>query len=214
MATAPFQLWIDGPAIATAVRVSSTVTITTSSAHGIVTGSYVQMAGFSGTAGTTMSGVFEATVTSGTTFTYIAAGDAGTAVTAATLTSEVFSYDIMNPLINYSSTDRGSALYVPLESLQMSASGDGEAASIGFTVVQDDTPGSTPWFLTIPDQTRVRLVKANTGATPGVGQGYFRGFIQNITTRLTGSGQGTITDVQAMDVNALLDRVIVYGTVR
>jgi hypothetical protein len=120
----------------------------------------------------------------------------------------------MNPLINYSSTDRGSALYVPLESLQMSASGDGEAASIGFTVVQDDTPGSTPWFLTIPDQTRVRLVKANTGATPGVGQGYFRGFIQNITTRLTGSGQGTITDVQAMDVNALLDRVIVYGTVR
>ena len=214
MATAPFQLWLDGAAIATAVRVSSTVTITTSSAHGIVTGSYVQMAGFSGTAGSTMNGVFEATVTSGTAFTYTAAGNAGTAVTAISLTSEVFSVDILNPLINYSSANRGSALYVPLESLQMSASGDGEPATINFTVVQDDTPGSTPWFLTIPDQTRVRLVKANTGATPGVGQGYFRGFIQNITTRLTGSGQGTITDVQALDVNALLDRVFIYGTVR
>jgi len=99
MATAPFQLWLDGAAIATAVRVSSTVTITTSSAHGIVTGSYVQMAGFSGTAGSTMNGVFEATVTSGTAFTYTAAGNAGTAVTAISLTSEVFSVDILNPLL-------------------------------------------------------------------------------------------------------------------
>lgn len=214
MATAPFQLWLDGPSIALAVRAASTVTVTTSSAHGIVTGTYVQTDGFTGAAGTSMNGVFAVTVTSGTTFTYTAAGSAGTAVTAASLTQEVFSYDLLNPLINYAATDRGSALYVPLESLQMSASGDGEAATIGFVAVQDDTPGSTPWFLTVPDQTRIRLVKADTGATPGTGSGYFRGFVQNFVAELTPSGQGTITTVTGLDVNALLDRVIVSGSVR
>jgi len=214
MATAPFQLWLDGASVATAIRVSSTVTITTSSAHGIVTGSVVQLGGFSGTAGTTMNGVYTATVTSGTAFTVSSAGSAGTAVTAASLTSEVFSFDLLNPLNNYATADRGSALFVPLESIQMSASGDGEASQINFTVIQDDTPGSTPWYLTVPDNTRIRLVKADTGAVPTTGQGYFRGFIQNLGVRITGSGQGTITDVTGLDVNALLDRVIVYGTVR
>jgi hypothetical protein len=214
MATAPFQLWIDGPSIASAVRAASTVTVTTSSAHGVVTGAYVQTAGFSGTAGTSMNGVYPITVTSGTTFTFTAAGNAGTAVTAASLTEEVFSYDLLNPLINYDSADRGSALYVPLESLQMAASGDGEPSTIGFVVVQDDTPNSTPWFLTVPDQTRIRLVKADTGASPGTGSGYFRGFVQNFSAELTPSGQGTITAVTGLDVNALLDRVIVSGSVR
>lgn len=213
-ALAPFQLWVDGPAISLGVRSGSTVTITTSSAHGIVTGSYVQMAGFSGAAGSSFNGVYSATVTSGTTFTYSAAGSAGTAVTALSLTSEVFSYDLLNPLNNYATADRGSALFVPLESLQMSASGDGEPAQINFTVIQQDTPNSTPWFLSTPDQTRIRLVKANTGDVPATGQGYFRGFVQNINARMTGSGQGTIADISGLDVNALLDRVIVYGTVR
>ncbi|CAB4189323.1 hypothetical protein UFOVP1184_21 [uncultured Caudovirales phage] len=214
MATAPFQLWLDGPSISTAIRVSSTVTITTTSSHGIVTGSYVQMAGFTGAIGTTMNGVYLATVTSGTSFTVSSAGSAGTAVTAISLTSEVFSYDLLNPLNNYANGDRGSALFVPLESLSMSASGDGEPAQINFTVIQQDTPNSTPWFLTTPDQTRIRLVKADTGAVPATGQGYFRGFVQNISARMTGSGQGTIADISGLDVNALLDRVIVYGTVR
>jgi len=214
MATAPFQLWLDGASVATAIRVSSTVTITTSSAHGIVTGSVVQLGGFSGTAGTTMNGVYTATVTSGTTFTVSAAGSAGTAVTAATLTSEFFSFDLMNPLINYATADRGSAIFVPLESLSMSASGDGEPATIGFTAIQDDTPSSTPWFLTLPDQSRLRLIKADTGVAPVAGQGYFRGFIQNINARLTGSGQGTIADITCIDVNGLLDRVVIYGDVR
>lgn len=214
MATAPFQLWLDGASVATAIRVSSTVTITTSSAHGIVTGSVVQLGGYTGSVGTSINGVYTATVTSGTTFTVSSAGSAGTAVTAASLTSEFFSFDVLNPLINYSSTDRGSALFVPLESLAMSASGDGEPSQINFTVIQDDTPSSTPWFLTIPDQTRIRLVKADTGATPASGQTYFRGFIQNIGSRITGSGQGTISDITGLDVNALLDRVVISGQVK
>lgn len=215
MATAPFQLWIDGPPIASAIRSASTVTITTLSAHGITSGAYVQVEGCIGTAGTSMNGVFQITTTSGTTFTYTAAGSAGTAVTTATLTTEAFGYDILNPLVNYAAgTARDQALYVPLESLQMSASGDGEAATISFSVIQDDTPGSTPWFLTIPDQTRIRLIKANTGSAPAAGQTFFRGFLQNISSQILRSGQGTITDVSGVDVNALLDRVVIHGEVR
>ncbi len=51
MATAPFQLWIDLPSVASAVRVSSTVTVTTTAAHGLTTGTYVQLEGFTGSAG-------------------------------------------------------------------------------------------------------------------------------------------------------------------
>lgn len=214
MATAPFQLWIDGPSIATGVRVSSTVTITTQSSHGISTGAYVEVGGFSGTAGTTMNGVYQVTVTSGSTFTYSSAGTAGTAVTASSLTTEYFSYDLLNPLINYSGTAKDTAPYVPLDSLRMSVSGDGEAATIDFTVMQDDTPGSEPWWKTIPDQTRIRLVKQNTGTAVGIGQTIFRGMLMSVSARLTGSGQGTICDVNGVDVNALLDRVVVYGTIR
>ena len=215
MATAPFQLWIDGPAVATAIRVSSTVTITTSSPHGVTTGAWVQTQGFIGAAGTSMNGVYQITTTSGSAFTYTAAGSAGTAVTAASLTSEAFSYDLLNPLVNFTAgTARDQALYVPLESLQMSASGDGEAATIAFSVMQDDTPNSTPWFLTVPDQTRIRLVKATTGTAPVAGQTYFRGFVQAISARMNGSGQGTIADITGVDVNALLDRVVVYGEVK
>lgn len=214
MATAPFQLWIDGASIATTVRSNGTVTVTTSSAHGMVTGSVVQLAGFTGLVGESINGVHTATVTSGTAFTVVSAGTAGTAVTSISLTSEVFSFDLLNPLINYGTAHRASALFVPLESMNMSASGDGEPAKISFTVIQDVTPSATPWFTTIPDQTRIRLVKANTGSVPAVGQGYFRGFVQNIDASITASGQGTIAQITGLDVNALLDRVIVYGTVR
>lgn len=214
MATAPFQLWVDGPSIATTVRVASTVTVTTFTPHGISTGAYVQLDGFSGTAGTTMNSVFQTTVTSGSTFTFTSAGDPGTAVSTTSGTAEVFSYDLLNPLVNYSGTARDTALYVPIDSLSMSFSGDGDAASISFTVIQDDTPNSTPWWTTIPDQTRIRLVKTTTGAVPAAGQTIFRGFVQNISAKMTGSGQGTIADISGNDVNALLDRVVIYGTVK
>lgn len=214
MATAPFQLLIDGPAILSAVRVSSTVTVTTNSYHGLSTGSYVQMDGFAGTIGTSMNGCYQVTNTSGTTFTYTAAGTAGTAVTSTSRTTEYFSHDIMNPLINYSGTAKETALYMPLDSLSMSFSGDGEVASINFRVVQDDTPASGPWWAAIPDQTRIRLCKTNTGSVPAAGETIFRGFVQGINAAMTGSGQGSVADIFGNDVNALLDRVVVYGTVK
>lgn len=214
MATAPFQLWIDGPAVSTAVRSASTVTVTTQSAHGISTGSYVELGGFSGTAGTTMNGVYQATVTGTATFTVSSAGSAGTAVTATTLTTEYFAYDLLNPLVNYSGTARDTALYVPIDSLSCSASGDGATASINFTVLQDDTPNSTPWWRTIPDNTRIRLVKQDTGSAVLPGQTIFRGYLVGVAARMTGSGQGTIADISGDDVNGLLDRLVVYGDIK
>lgn len=215
MATvAPFQLWLDGPTIASGVRSNGTVTITTLSDHNLVTGAFIQMEGFTGAIGATVNGVYQATTTSGTTFTFASAGSAGTAVTTTTLTTEAYSIDLLSPLANYGTAARPSALYVSLGSLNLAASGDGEPSTIGFSVLQDVTPSTGPWFLDIPDQVRVRLVKADTGAAPGTGAGYFRGFTQSLSSRINESGQGTITEVTALDVNALLDRVIIYGTVR
>jgi hypothetical protein len=214
MATAPFQLWLDGPAISTAVRSASTVTVTTQSAHGISTGAYVELGGFSGTAGTTMNGVYQATVTGTATFTVSSAGSAGTAVTSTTLTTEYFAYDLLNPLVNYSGTARDTALYVPIDSLSCSSSGDGDTASINFTVIQDDTPVSSPWWRTIPDNTRIRLVKQDTGSAVLPGQTIFRGYLVGVDATLTGSGQGTIAQITGDDVNGLLDRVVVYGDIK
>lgn len=214
MATAPFQLFIDGPTIASGVRSASTVTITTISAHGLSTGQSVQVEGASGTSGTSMNGVYTITVTSGTTFTYTSAGTAGTGIAGGTaLTSEAFSFDVLTPLVNYSGTARDTALYIPLESLQMSASGDSEPATLTFTLCQDDTPGSSPWFTSIPDNARVRLIYGDTGSTPASGKTLFRGFVNSISSQLSGSGLGTKTDVSCVDVNALFDRVVVYGAI-
>lgn len=213
MPVAPFQLWLDGAPISSAVRVAGTVTITTNGPHGITSDTYVELGGFSGSIGSTIGGVYQATATSGSAFTIVSAGSAGTAVTSTSGTTEYFAFDILSPLGNYSAAARGSALYVPLESLQMTASGDGEANSISFTVLQDVTPG-TPWFLTIPDQTRIRLIKANTGSTASPGATYFRGFVMNLGASLNESGQGTECEVSGLDVNALLDRIVVYGDVK
>jgi len=214
MATAPFQMLIDGPSIVTAVRVSSTVTITTAAYHGLSTGSYVQMDGFAGTIGSSINGCYQVTNTSGTTFTFTAAGTAGTAVTSTSRTTEYFAHDVLNPLINYSGTAKHTALYVPMQTIATSFSGDGDVATMSFTVVQDDTPDSGPWWLAIPDQTRIRLCKANTGSVPAAGETIFRGFVQGINAQMTGSGQGSIADIFCNDVNALLDRVVIFGTIK
>jgi hypothetical protein len=209
MATAPFQLWLDLAPIASAIRSGSTVTVTTSSAHGLVTGAYVEMQGATGTAGTSLNGAFSVTVTSGTTFTYSSAGSAGTAIT----TAAAISTDLLNPPINYAAASRQSALYVIPESLAMSASGDGSGSSLQFTVAQDDTPSDGPWFTLIPDESRVRLVKKETGTTPASDKSdqLFVATIRNISAELNGSGQGTIADVDLADPTSTLDRLAVYG---
>ena len=209
MATAPFQLWMDLTPIASAVRVSSTVTVTTTTPHAVVTGAYIQLGSALGTAGTSMNGVYSVTVTSGTTFTFTAAGSAGTADT----TTAFIAYDLMSPLIDYGSAARQAALYVDLDSISMSASGDGSGVTFGVTINQDDTPSDGPWFKLIPDQTRIRLIKANTGATPALDKSdvYFTGSILSLDASINGSGQGTTTDVQLQDANALLERLMIYG---
>ena len=148
----PLQLWIDLAPIASAVRVSSTVTVTTSSPHGLVSGAYVQMAGATTTAGTSMNGAYQITTTSGSAFTYTAAGSAGT----ATVGSAVISLDLMNPLLNYSGTARNSALYIALDNIAMSATGDGSSEQLNVQIYQDITLSDGPWFNLVPDQTRIR----------------------------------------------------------
>jgi hypothetical protein len=72
--------------LTSASRTASTVTIVTTRAHKFSTGYEVIVAGITGAAGTTMNGTFIVTVTNSTTFTYTAAGTAGSGtVTSATV---------------------------------------------------------------------------------------------------------------------------------
>lgn len=207
MATAPFSLYVDLPSVVSAVRVSSTVTVTTSASHGLVSGTYVQLEGFTGTAGTSMNGVFSATVTSGTTFTVSDAGSAGTATSG----SAVVSRDLLSPLIDLAVADRQAAAYAIPESLTMSAAGDGNSNTMSMSVAQDDTPSDGPWWANVPDQARVRLYKVATGTTPTDADLYFIGTISGITARLNPSGQGQIADISVDEVNAILDKLVVIG---
>jgi hypothetical protein len=208
MATAPFQLWLDLAPVASAVRVSTTVTVTTSAQHGLSTGAYVQVGDTTGGAGTTMTGVYPITVTSGTAFTYTAAGSAGT----ATVGSAWIAVDLLNPPINYTAgTARQQALVVPLDSLNLSANGDGSGSTMSFSVLQETTPALGPWYLKIPDNTRVRLCQKDTGTAPADADVRFRGIVAALDAALTGSGQGTFTTVTLGDANYLLDRVGVFG---
>ena len=129
--------------ISSAIRVSSTVTVTTSTSHGLTTGAYVQLGDATGTAGTSMVGVYSVTVTSGTTFTYTAAGSAGT----ATVGSAWIAYDLLNPPINYAAgTARQNAMVADISTLSMSANGDGSGSSMSLDVLQEITPSVGPWF--------------------------------------------------------------------
>jgi hypothetical protein len=76
----------DTISLTSASRTGSTVTIVTARTHGFATGYEVVVAGITGTPGTTMNGTFIVTVTNTTTFTYTAAGTAGSGtVTGATV---------------------------------------------------------------------------------------------------------------------------------
>ena len=208
MATAPYQLLMDIAPIASAVRVSSTVTVTTTQAHNVTTGAYVEIGDTTGAAGTSMVGVYQVTATSGTTFTYTAAGSAGT----ATIGSAFAAVDILNPPINLTAgTARQNALVVPLDTLTMSANGDGSGSTMSFVVMQENTPAAGPWFSTVPDNTRFRLVQKDTGSTSVVADRRFLGVLTSLDVQLTGSGQGTLTTVSLSDANWMLERMGVYG---
>ena len=209
MATAPYQLWIDLASIASAVRVSSTVTVTTSSAHGLQTGAYVQLAGLAATAGTSMNTVAQATVTSGTSFTVSIAGSAGT----ATVGSAVISYDLLNPLSNYAAgTARQYSANADISSMNLTANGDGSGASMSASVLQEITPGGGPFMSLVPDQTRIRFAYADTGATPAASDVLFLGYLSSYLLEMNGSGQGSIANLNLNDVNTVLDRVAVFGS--
>ena len=208
MATAPYQLWIDLAPIASAVRVSSTVTITTSTSHGLTTGAYVQVGNTTGTAGTSMVGVYSVTVTSGTVFTYTAAGSAGTATSG----SAFIAYDLLNPPINYTAgTARQNAMIADITTLNLSSNGDGSGSTMSFDVLQEETPAVGPWFNLVPDNTRIRLCQKDTGSTPAAADVRFLGVLDSVNSQLNGSGQGTRTTVQLSDANVVLDRIAVFG---
>lgn len=208
MATAPYQFWVDLAPISTAVRVSSTVTVTMASPHGLQTGAYVQMSGATGAAGTSANGVYQITVTSGSAFTYTAAGSAGTATT----TAAVISADLLNPLENYAAgTARQYSANIDISSLNLEANGDGSGASMSTTLLQDVTPAGGPFLALLPDQTRVRFAFSNTGATPASTDVLFLGYLNGYSSTLNGSGQGSISALDLNDVNTILDRVAVFG---
>ena len=215
-AVAPYQLWIDCPAVASAVRSGSTVTVTTASTHSLVPGAVIALEGITGSAGTSMNSAWTvATTPSGTTFTFTAAGSAGTATVTDSDGSYIaaLSQDVLNPLINYSGTARNSALYVPTGSVQMAASGDGAGATMSFMVLQDDTPTAGPWWLLTPDEARVRLIQKDTGTAPATDgtDVLFLGTLSSVNAQLSGSGQGTMANITLADVNSALDRLVVFG---
>lgn len=216
MALAPYQLWVDCPAVTSAVRSGSIVTITTVSSHSLVAGSVIALEGITGSAGTSMNSVWTVgTALSGTTFNFTSSGSAGT----ATVTDDdggyiaALSQDLLNPLINYGNSARQAALYVPTDSIQMAASGDGAGATMRFSVLQDDTPSAGPWWLLTPDEARVRLIQKDTGTAPATDgtDVLFLGTLSSVNAQLSGSGQGTMASITLADVNSALDRLVVFG---
>jgi len=121
----------------------------------------------------------------------------------------------MNPLSNYSSADKKTAPFVFIDSLNMSASGDGGSSSMSATIVQDVTPSTTPFWSLLPDQTRVRLVKADTLTTPASDSSdvYFLGLISAVSVSKTGGGFGTVAELTIDDVNSVLDKLTVTNRV-
>lgn len=212
MPVAPYQLWMDLVPISSAVGSSGTVTVTMTGTHGITAGSYVQVAGLTGP-GTAFNGVAQVATASGSAFTYVL----GTASGTATVASSVVSYDLLNPLTNYTSVDaRMSALFVDLQSLQLSANGDGTGSSMSVTVLQQVTPAAGPWFTTaIPDNTRFRFVVKETGQTPATDKTdvIFLGVLASFQSQLNAAGQGTETQISLGDANYILDKTAIFGKV-
>ena len=215
---APFQLWLDCPAITAASRTSNVVTLTTVSAHGLVPGDVIQVADITGGSGSTMNGVYTvATVPTSTTLTYSSTGTNGTGTVFSTRLNEAYKYvavlsrDVFNPLLNFSATDRASALYVPTETVRMSSVGDGSGNTMSFTVEQDVSPAAGPWFASMPDEMRVRMAFKDTGTAPTSDDLMFVGVVDTFEAKPNGSRLGTSTSITLTDLNSLLDRLVVAG---
>ncbi len=94
MSVAPYQLWLDLPAIDTVSVTAGTATVKTLTPHGLLTGAYVQLAGTATQGGAITSDVGQITVTSTTQFKL-------TFATPVELEGAVVSYDLLSPLDNY-----------------------------------------------------------------------------------------------------------------
>lgn len=208
MPSAPFSLYIDLPKLSTLTVSAGTATLTTASAHGLVVGDYIQLEGVATT--TAWNKVWQVSgAPNGTQVTFAA----GTVTGTAELTDAVGARDLFNPLSNYGESYRSNAPIVPLGSVTMSKAGDGGGASFGFTVLQDVTPATGPWWTNIPDNARVRLIKCASGTTPAANESdvQFKGIVGNVSAGLNGGGQGSICQITVDDVNIILDRVTVNG---
>lgn len=208
MADAPFSLYVDLPAIASITAASGTATVTTSSAHGLIVGDYIQIEGVTTT--TAWNSVYQISAVASATEAKFVSATTG----SATITSAIASRNMLNPLANYASAYRSNAVIVPISSVTMGKSGDGGGGSFGFVAIQDATPASGPWFANLPDNARVRLVKAATSSVPSSTESdvQFKGLVSSIDCRLNGGGVGTFCTVSVDDVNILLDKLTVNGS--
>ena len=214
MPSAPYSLLIDVGAPRSIIKSGTTVTVTTANTTPIVTGAYVQVGISDESAlGSAVTGVFQVTAVSGTVFTFTASGTAAGTVSSQVTGDGILSMDFLSPPTNYSGTPRLNAPYVEIESLQMSASGDGSSDTMAVAILQDVTPSIGPWFSRIPDDARVRLIKVETGSTPSTAYSdvLFHGIITSVSAELNESGQGSIADVSMEDVNIILDKISVAG---
>tara|TARA_R110000868_G_scaffold22336_4_gene91511 strand:- start:1263 stop:3686 length:2424 start_codon:yes stop_codon:yes gene_type:complete len=211
MASAPYQLWMDLPQVTSVSGASGTATVTTVSSHGLTVGAYVQIEGVPAPLDE-VNGVVQITAVGGTTFSYAVVGVSGTALSGTDLVSTNASVDLLNPPSNYSSgSSRQEAFLANISGVNMFANGDGSGATMSIQVYQDLTPSVGPWFKLIPDQARVRFALADTGTAPVSSDILFLGNVSSMSSKLNGSGLGTETDVSLADVNAMLDRVVVFG---
>lgn len=207
MADAPFSLYVDISQVSSITTSAGTATLTTAQSHGLISGDYIQIEGVATTPA--WNNVYQiVNVPNGTQAKFVT-GTTG----AAAVTSAVASRNLLNPLANYASAERNNAAIVPIGSITMSKSGDGGSNSFGFAVLQDATPAEGPWFSSLPDNARTRLVKCNTTTKPDASESdvQFKGLVGAVSSTLSGGGQGSITQVTVDDVNVLLDKLTIHG---
>jgi hypothetical protein len=148
-----------------------------------------------------------------TQFKYLSS-KTGTANADDEILPAVISRDLLNPLGNYASAYRNNATVVPLGTISMSKSGDGGSSSFGFTVYQDVTPSTGPWWASLPDNARVRMTRNSTGTAPQSDESdvVFKGLVGQVTAGINESGQGNTCEVSVDESNSILGGITIKGT--